>query len=428
MTCIFKHVCRGILRNRVKTIITIAVSIALAVFTLMFSCNIIQTQVRLENLGDELPVDLQVASVSGGRNKSLTIDTSLMDKILSTEMVTPIRYTGRMLYLTTEFVEEEILPYYASLAQYGVTPANSNMILFHTDDELLKEQNGEGVIYMDGYDASLFSSDDDIALMKKTTMNDLGLQLGDEYDICVLNMQYRGVVNGDLDYIKISEVGNKKVKIVGTYETYADDIEGKNAEINLFMPYAAMLRYAGESSGSPWPSMAWFRVDDPIKINELKKKLDELEIPQADKTRATTEVYGISVILTDGQYIATAEPLQRNLSLLRILYPVVMAAVLFISFLVSYLLIQSRKPEIAIMRSLGVSKGGVYLRMLLESMLLSLLGVLIGGIFILLAGAGTLSNILLPILIYLVAYFLGASVAILLTDRSDVITILSSAE
>lgn len=423
---------RNIFRYKTKSVITLAVSVALSIFLLLFACNLTSSQQRLDGLDEEMPVDLYVTSVSGNKNKNLTIDTDIIDKINTTGMVEPIRYTGRMLYLSQKYIDEMLTPYGIPV-ESSVNPSNSHMVLFHSDDALLKEQNGADEIkYMEGYDSSMFGLDEDIVLIKKSLFEELGIKLGEEYDIRLFNLQYRGVasgrMSGGMDYFKIYSAGEKRIKVVGTYETYEDAAEAKRAEIDMFMPYASMYRYAEEARVNPWPTMAWFRVKEPRQLNLLKEKLAELEIPQADKKKTSSGVFGTTVALTDSVYIGTAEPLQRNLSLMKTVYPLVLVGVVLISFLASYLLMQSRKKELAIMRSLGISKKGVYVRLICESMVLALLGVVIGCCLVLLMGVGELGEVLLPAGLYVLAYFLGTSAAIIITDSNDVLSILASAD
>ena len=87
---------------------------------------------------------------------------------------------------------------------------------------------------------------------------------------------------------------------------------------------------------------------------------------------------GSAAVINDRKFILRAEPLERNIRLLQSLYPLFFAAVAVIAFLVSYLLAQSRRDEIAVCRSLGESRTGVFLQFFWESTVVCLSGAVLG--------------------------------------------------
>lgn len=110
------------------------------------------------------------------------------------------------------------------------------------------------------------------------------------------------------------------------------------------------------------------------------------------------------------------------------LYPVIYLLCAGIGFVVSYLLIRIRKPEFAIMRSLGTSKALTFLIFFAEQGVLCLLGAAL-GIFLTLATTQHISaQQFVTVIGYVVLYLVGASIAILTMNRVNVMHILTAKE
>ncbi len=73
----------------------------------------------------------------------------------------------------------------------------------------------------------------------------------------------------------------------------------------------------------------------------------------------------------------TIEPLEKNLELLSLIYPIILVLSLIIAVILPYLLILRRSEELAIMRILGVKEAEVKRYVFTESLLLVIIGELI---------------------------------------------------
>jgi hypothetical protein len=80
----------------------------------------------------------------------------------------------------------------------------------------------------------------------------------------------------------------------------------------------------------------------------------------------------------DEELRAVVEPMEKNLSLLGVLYPVTLAVSALIGAGLCLLLIQQQSREAALLRTLGVGKSGVRTLLCGEQVLLSVLGALLG--------------------------------------------------
>jgi len=86
---------------------------------------------------------------------------------------------------------------------------------------------------------------------------------------------------------------------------------------------------------------------------------------------------GYKLVLYDSVLTETIEPLEKNLELLHIIYPIILVLSLIIAVALPYLLVLRRSEELAIMRILGVKEVEVKRYVFTESLLLVIIGQLI---------------------------------------------------
>ena len=83
---------------------------------------------------------------------------------------------------------------------------------------------------------------------------------------------------------------------------------------------------------------------------------------------------GYGLIVNDESYLATLDEINSNISMLRILLPVLMILVGCIGFFASYMTTRSRRKEFAVMRCLGMNQRKIFSIVFFEQAVLALLG------------------------------------------------------
>ena len=116
--------------------------------------------------------------------------------------------------------------------------------------------------------------------------------------------------------------------------------------------------------------------------------------------------------------------LGRYLTFSRILFPVLLAAVALLGFVISWLMVSARRMEFAVLRGLGTGRVRVFLSFFLEQGGLCLLGcVPAAAVLALLGRGGPLAAGL-----FLVCYLLGCALSILVVGRTGLMALLSERE
>ena len=117
--------------------------------------------------------------------------------------------------------------------------------------------------------------------------------------------------------------------------------------------------------------------------------------------------------------------LENNKTLLQSFLPVIFMVLLVAEYLVSWLLLQSRRQEFAIMRALGKSRRACSRNLLAEQMVLILGGIIAGGILCSLFAGLKFSVILSILLSFTVIAVTGVYSAVWMLGRFSVSAVLT---
>ncbi len=135
----------------------------------------------------------------------------------------------------------------------------------------------------------------------------------------------------------------------------------------------------------------------------------------------------LTVILHDQSFIEAAEGLNRYISFSKILFPVLFIVVGLLGFVISWLMINGRRMEFAILRGLGTSEKNVFFSFFLEQGVLCLIGSLLSCITLcLLTTPGLL--VWLSVLLFTGCYLVGCSVAVKSISKTNLMALLSERE
>jgi ABC-type antimicrobial peptide transport system permease subunit len=160
-------------------------------------------------------------------------------------------------------------------------------------------------------------------------------------------------------------------------------------------------------------------VLDPKKNRQLPQFRRDMEKPIG--------IYGgeVRLIIWDEQLKIVIAPLEKNLSLLEVLYPVVIAVSVLIGAALCFLLLLQTTREAAILRVLGTTKTAVRLALILEPLFLSIIGVIIGlaisGFLWMASGLVTVGPLLASAGLYLAGVLAGSVIgAISVTNKKPI--------
>jgi ABC-type lipoprotein release transport system permease subunit len=126
-------------------------------------------------------------------------------------------------------------------------------------------------------------------------------------------------------------------------------------------------------------------------------------------------------------FLKLKENMERNIAMGRVMSMMISVLVSLLGFIISWLMVFTRRREFALMRGLGAKKSRVFVSFFLEQVVLSLLGCLLGCVSLLWLYTGGIVQIL-ALLIFLVCYLFGATVSILFVGKVDLMELLTVRE
>ena len=166
----------------------------------------------------------------------------------------------------------------------------------------------------------------------------------------------------------------------------------------------------------------YFELRDTNEIKEAKAWLEEKGFSRVH----TAGFYRLYPIFEDAEYVDSAEKLEKNIRYLKNIIPTIAGFILIAGFASAYLLMNRRRMEIAILRSIGEKGSRVFLMFFSEQFILAFAGSLLSiGAFTLFTGfsAGYVLS-----LGFFAGYVLGCVFSLLRMAGSNLLDVLCDKE
>lgn len=186
----------------------------------------------------------------------------------------------------------------------------------------------------------------------------------------------------------------------------------------IYMPYPASQTLCEKLSGFTTTDSAAFLLADNGRIDELIQAAGEFFSPVQPGVYAP-EGSRFGLIIRDEQYRATLAAMEQNIRRLRYLLPLIALLSLGAGFLVGFLGTRSEARTYALMRTVGLTRGRLFLLTLLEQLILPLLAAL---------GIGATMGEPLPAAVFLTCHSVGCALAIFRAVRVSPAAILRKQE
>ena len=166
---------------------------------------------------------------------------------------------------------------------------------------------------------------------------------------------------------------------------------------------------------------AIFELTDTKNLGQLKDYLSEYGYSQVNKISKLRTF----IVLEDAIFNNAVASLQQQIRYVNTLYPFLYVLVGVIAFVVSYLLVVSRRMELATLRGLGASSLTTFMSFFLEQSLLCLIGVGLGMAAWLVLWGPFIPLHLWLILGFVGCYFVGSALSIGIMNRRNLLAILT---
>lgn len=361
----------NIKRHAAKSVCSFAFSMMLVLLLGIYLGNLNEIQMQIENLSQSMPVYAAVYDSTGNKNSHLLIKQEFVDGIRNSKYVSEVKETVE---LTGKNEEGE-----------------NYQILALENEKLSRLQSGQC------YVNTLFLKNND-------------LRIGDKVSLSVHYFAL-DIMMGQLTEKFLAQM---ELEIVGSYDMDED----------IHIPLAEAKKQFLNTGTDYHASSLEFLVKEPKFLNEFKYEMKELGLqPMQSGEKETWQ--GTVLGVEDATFIEASVKLENNLTLLKSFLPVLLLVLLVAVYLVSWLILQSRRQEFAIMRALGKSRRACSRSLLAEQMVIILCGMIVGGIVGGLFGGLKISAILSILFIFTMIAVTGVYSAIWMLGRFSVSAVLT---
>lgn len=305
----------------------------------------------------ELPVTARIMNGNGSMENGLYIPDDLIISIESTGFVKDPLYTTRMaaVYPTGDLSDGEDIA----------------MILCANHDRAIPDFDDRQIILEDGADMDFLHGNDPVCLAGENFLARNNLSVGDTINIRLYKRQY-DQYGYSYDYEWLSDCS---LRIIGSISAVRSDFDFSRIDILCSLGWA---RERYNLAGSDFHlDSASFTVSDPLRLNEFKAEMRKYL--QGVNPQGNSSSRGGSLSVSDEIFILSAGRVKDTLRILNTFAPIMFVIIALVGYTAAYLLIQDRRLDIAIMRSLGNSPMACIATMIIEYAILGFIGCLFGN-------------------------------------------------
>jgi ABC-type lipoprotein release transport system permease subunit len=359
-TAMLRYAARHTLRAGLKTILSMLVALGFALVLGWFRWSIDQNRAEVEHLYDTVVVEAEIFPAN------LNLTTSEGSSVIAERTVERMLESG---FVRNAYTEAEVELTFLILFENRNSPEihqlSETLLAFDQPEEFFASLTTRDTVqYGKLWDESLFSkvwTKDEIisqgvpAIFPESFLNKYNLNRGN-------------VVNLD------TEFNSYPYKIVGSYLEGSRQLSPnvvKQGRAAVLIPLSALRVILDNNL---FYTVAKFTLE-PAKNRELPAFREEMKKMVSEPSAGRLP---LQIVFWDEELRAVVEPMEKNLALLEVLFPVTVAVSVLIGIGLSLLLVLQQARETALLRMLGVSRTWVRAMLSSGQVLLSLLGVILG--------------------------------------------------
>jgi hypothetical protein len=356
----------------------------------LYLANINSNQRQLTELAEIMPVSAKIVNLNGSQEVNLAIKDEIIQKLQTSQYIDREVYTVHSKGSIGEFEPEDWQEH------LKLWVLSSNTLEAVVD---LKEEN---ITWKEGYDSGILQGEETKCIVSQELMKDMHWSLG---DILPLYQYYYSYGRGD--EIFMDPLDTTSFEIVG----FTQFPHNSTDVTDILLPFQAEHNIFCENEIPFYADSASFFLTDPLKLNEFKEEMDNINLLAVIRT-AKPSHDGNSLSVRDSTFITAASKLRQGLDILKGFSVLILVIVIGIGYIASFLLLQGRKEEIAIMRSLGLSNRTCFLIMMIENIILVATGIIVGSMVAFLSLSAEIGLITIGATLALGCYMAGTCAAL----------------
>lgn len=383
-------------RHKMKSLLTILMDMLVVFLLHAYLSNIANNEKQLAMLPEAIPVNAYVTTADGSRQAGIFIRDKLVQGLLDSAYVDRLHMDVRL-----------------KAGIDRVIPGQWNTLNLYLEGvnciETLGAVTESDVVWNTGEDASFLQGTEEKCIVSKKLFDRKGWKLGDQVTLCQWyyyreDERYPQLFANPLQTVDYEIAGY--VDMAGKWD------ERFVVPPDVIVPFHA-VRKAYAKEGIPFfASSASFVLSDALCMNEFKQEMKELGFRSVAPTVPDYSINGVALCVNDAAFISTAEHLRQVIDTVRAFFPFLLALIVGVGYLVTLLLLQSRKDEMALLRSIGLNRRKCFRVFFVDQLTLVVTGVVAGSVLAVLiqgnyGGGSALAGVLVGI-----CYLAGNSLAL----------------
>jgi ABC-type antimicrobial peptide transport system permease subunit len=351
-----RYVLHHLLRSRVKSFLTLAIALVFMLASGWIRQTMERSQVEVDRLYDTTVVEADIIPADRSDAGSNFVYLNTIDSALNSGFV-------KSSVLEADTIWHKI----KKLDSQDVLTGNFPVYAYDSPEAFNSGLADPGaLIFTPGWDMNLFAKPRTMeeiqnegipALFPANLLEQLQLNVGETVRIAGQSSQfYNCVIIGQYSGGRASTGNSNIIHMSITIGDY------------ILIPLSALESMDGSQTKF---TVAHFSLD-PKKNRELPQLRADME--------KVMQAYGgkLRFVIWDEELRIVLAQLDKNLSLLKVLYPVVIAVSVLIGAGLCFLLLLQATRETAILRVLGTTRTAVRLALIFEPLFLSIIGVILG--------------------------------------------------
>lgn len=333
------------LRSRGRSVLVLCIAALLAACMAFYVGNIGVNKAALQSLSDSVPVTVRITSRNGAKTAGLNIEAKPFDH-LTEAGVHDVRCTA----VAAGAFSPEVRAQEMFLGGDTIVRAGNSL-------EAL-ELSADNLHFADGQSAAFLSGDSAKCVIGEDYAERTGLHPGDTLSLEIYTV--RQSMNGTIYQM----IGNVALEIIGTHSAPG------GADVILPVNF---LRTEAETAGVSFLyDSCSALVDDSTHLKDFKAEMQKYFMDinlSAEDPNA-----GDALSVEDELFVKTASRLRQNIALFQSMIVPFFALIIGLVVLTTFLTMRSTRRDMAIARSLGVSKWRCAAPNFISTVLLDMLG------------------------------------------------------
>lgn len=333
------------LRSRGRSVLVLCIAALLAACMAFYVGNIGVNKAALQSLSDSVPVTVRITSRNGAKTAGLNVEAKPFDH-LTEAGVHDVRCTA----VAAGAFSPEVRAQEMFLGGDTIVRAGNSL-------EAL-ELSADNLHFADGQSAAFLSGDSAQCVIGEDYAERTGLHPGDTLSLEIYTV--RQSMNGTIYQM----IGDAALEIIGTHSAPG------GADVILPVNF---LRTEAETAGVSFLyDSCSALVDDSTHLKDFKAEMQKyfMDInPSAEDPNA-----GDALSVEDELFVKTASRLRQNIALFQSMLVPFFALIIGLVVLTTFLTMRSTRRDMAIARSLGVSKWRCAAPNFISTVLLDMLG------------------------------------------------------